>query len=297
MTDETESLSPNDAFTLLANQTRIKIIRALGDASEPGVPGTLAFSELRRHADVSGSGRFNYHLGKLVGQFVEETESGYQLNYSGIRVYQAIKAGTFTDRVQRDPFELDATCHVCGAPQEAAYLDGTFRARCAGDDCEATFYRYFCPPSSLSDRDPEGVLRAANERLQREIASMAKGVCPWCSGRMSARILPRDEEMPLRDNPAIQHRVLHTCETCDGAVYTRLGGLLVTHPAVVAFYHDHGIDVTRQHIWGLAFAASDERTTVTDTDPWRATVRVGCRGDTLRVRLNDEPSVVETARV
>ena len=108
MADDTESLRPDDAFTLLADGTRIKIIRALGDASTPGVPETLSFAELRRRADISGSGRFNYHLGKLEGQFVEATDEGYRLSYPGVRVYQAIKAGTFTDRVQIDAFELDA---------------------------------------------------------------------------------------------------------------------------------------------------------------------------------------------
>jgi len=296
VTDDTEDLRPDDAFTLLADRTRIKIIRALGDASTPGVPETLTFSELRRRADISGSGRFNYHLGKLVGQFVEETDDGYRLSYPGVRVYQAIKAGTFTDRVRIDPFELDPDCHVCGAPQEAAYSDSMFRVRCSGD-CGAVFYKYFCPPSSLDDRSREEILRAASEHIQREIASMAKGVCPWCCGHMTSRILPTDAEMPHRDNPAIQHRVLHVCGTCDGAIYTRLGDLLVMHPAVVSFFHDHAIDVTRQHIWGLPFAASDERTTVTGTDPWRAGVRVECEGDSLRLRLDDGPSVVETTRV
>ncbi|MFB6103348.1 MAG: hypothetical protein ABEJ73_12400 [Haloplanus sp.] len=62
MTEDSDGLRPDDAFTLLADRTRIKIIRALGDASTPGVPETLSFSELRRRADISGSGRFNYHL-------------------------------------------------------------------------------------------------------------------------------------------------------------------------------------------------------------------------------------------
>jgi hypothetical protein len=295
VTDDTESLPPDDVFTLLADGTRIKIIRALGDASTPGVPETLPFAELRRQADISGSGRFNYHLGRLEGQFVEETEGGYRLSYPGIRVYQAIKAGTFTDRVRIDAFELDADCHVCGAPQEAAYHDSLFRVRCGGE-CGATFYKYFCPPSSLADREREGVLRAANERIQREIASMSNGVCPWCCGRMDSRVLPPDAEMPHRDNPAIEHRVLHTCDTCDGAIYTRLGGLLVTHPAVVSFFYDHGVDVTRRYVWSLPFAAADERTTITGTDPWRATVRVECEGDTLRVRLDEGTSVVEVER-
>jgi hypothetical protein len=295
VTDETENLRPDDAFTLLADRTRIKIIRALGDASTPGVPETLPFSELRRRADISGSGRFNYHLGELVGQFVEETADGYRLSYPGVRVYQAIKAGTFTDRERIDPFELDDDCHVCGAPQEAAYHDSMFRVRCSGD-CGAMFYKYFCPPSSLTEREREGVLRAANERIQREIASMARDVCPWCCGRMTSRVLPPDAEMPHRDNPAIEHRVLHACDNCDGAIYTRLGGLLVTHPAVVSFFYDHAVDVTRRHIWSLPFAASDERTTITDTDPWRATVRMECAGHTLRVRLDDGPSVIEATR-
>lgn len=293
--DDNEGLRPDDAFTLLADRTRIKIIRTLGDASTPGVPETLSFSELRRRADISGSGRFNYHLGKLVGQFVEETGDGYRLSYPGVRVYQAIKAGTFTDRVRIDAFELDGDCHVCGASQEAAYSESLFRVRCRGD-CGAVFYKYFCPPSSLAERDRESVLRAANEHIQREIASMAKGVCPWCCGQMASEVLPTDAEMPNRDNPAIQHRVLHVCDTCDGAIYTRLGDLLVTHPAVVSFFYDHGIDITRRHIWSLPFAASDERTTVTGTDPWRATVRVGCAGDTLRLRVDEGPSVVEATR-
>ncbi|WP_251329382.1 winged helix-turn-helix domain-containing protein [Haloplanus pelagicus] len=298
MTEDTESLRPDDAFTLLADRTRIKIIRALGDASTPGVPETLPFSELRRRADISGSGRFNYHLKQLVGQFVEETDEGYRLSYPGVRVYQAMKAGTFTERVRIEPFELDATCHVCGAPQVAGYHDSMFRVRCRDEagDCGAVFYKYFCPPSSLTERERAGVLRAANQRIQREIASMAKGVCPWCCGRIDARVLPTDAEMPQRDNPAIEHRVLHTCDTCDGSLYTRLGGLVVSHPAVVSFFHDHGVDVTRRHVWSLPFASSDERTTVTGSDPWRATVRVGCEGDVLRVRLDDEPSVVEACR-
>jgi hypothetical protein len=297
VTEDTESLRPDDAFTLLADRTRIKIIRALGDASTPGVPETLPFSELRRRADISGSGRFNYHLKQLLGQFVEETADGYRLSYPGVRVYQAMKAGTFTERVRIDPFELDAACHVCGATQVADYRDSMFRIRCRDDDCGAVFYKYFCPPSSLTEREREGVLRAVNERIQREIASMANGVCPWCCGRMASRVLPPDAEMPQRENPAIEHRVLHTCDTCDGALYTRLGGLVVTHPAVVSFFYDHAIDVTRRHVWSLPFAASDERTTVTGTDPWRATVRVGCAGDTLRLRIDEGPSVVEATRV
>ncbi|MFC6989355.1 winged helix-turn-helix domain-containing protein [Haloplanus sp. GCM10025708] len=285
-----ESLSPDDAFTLLADRTRIKILRALGDASEPGVPETLTFSELRQRADVSGSGRFNYHLQQLLGHFVEDTDDGYRLRYAGKRVYQSIKTGTFTERVQVERFELSSSCHVCGTRQAAAYRDSMFHVRCP--DCDAQCYKYFVPPSTVIDRSKTELLHAANDRIQREIGAMAKGVCPWCCARLTSRVLPPDAEMPLRDNPAIQHRVLHSCETCDGSVYTRLGGLVVSHPAVVSFFYDHGVDVSEKLLWTMAFASTDERTTVVSEDPWRASVTVECEGDELRLVLDDAPSVV-----
>lgn len=234
MTEGTEASGPNpdEVFTLLAERARVKIIEALGDAATPGRPARLSFSELRRRADISGSGRFNYHLKRLVGRFVEETDGGYRLSYPGVRVYRAIRAGTFTDSHRIDPFELDATCHVCGGPQEAAYHDCLFRVRCGGD-CEAVFYRYFCPPNSLADQDRAAILRAVSERIRREIGSMASGVCPWCCGAIDTRVSSPDDG---DDNPAIDHRVRHACGTCGGTVYTRPGDLLTTHPAVVSFF-------------------------------------------------------------
>ena len=294
MTEGTEASGPNpdEVFTLLAERARVKIIEALGDAATPGRPARLSFSELRRRADISGSGRFNYHLKRLVGRFVEETDGGYRLSYPGVRVYRAIRAGTFTNSHRIDPFELDATCHVCGGPQEAAYHGCLFRVRCGGD-CEAVFYRYFCPPNSLADQDRAAILRAVSERIRREIGSMASGVCPWCCGAMDTRVSSPDDG---DDNPAIDHRVRHACGTCGGTVYTRPGDLLTTHPAVVSFLYRHGVDVTSRRVWRLPFAASDERTTATSSDPWRATVRVECAGETLALRLDEEASVIEVRR-
>jgi hypothetical protein len=98
VTDGGDDLRPDDASTLPADRMRIKIISALGDASTSGVPGTFPFSELRRRADIPGSDGLDHHLGKLVGQFVEETDDGYRPSDPGVPVSRAIGAGTFTDR-------------------------------------------------------------------------------------------------------------------------------------------------------------------------------------------------------
>lgn len=75
---------PSDALTVLADETRIAILRALADAE-----GALAFSELRRRAGVDDAGRFNYHLTKLREYFVREVDGGYALRHAGSRIVAA----------------------------------------------------------------------------------------------------------------------------------------------------------------------------------------------------------------
>lgn len=61
-TDEPTPLTPEEAFAVLGNEIRVDILRALWEAGEP-----LAYSELQERIGVCDSGRFNYHLRKLVG--------------------------------------------------------------------------------------------------------------------------------------------------------------------------------------------------------------------------------------
>lgn len=94
---DTSALSPDDAFAVLGNDTRMKILQTLGEADEP-----LRFSELRDRIGVRDSGRFNYHLDKLTGHFITETDDGYALRPAGTRVVEAVLS-----RVVVDDLELD----------------------------------------------------------------------------------------------------------------------------------------------------------------------------------------------
>lgn len=84
-------LDPDEAFAVLGNETRIAILQALERADEP-----LAYSDLKRQVEVCDSGRFNYHLEKLIGHFVERSDEGYWLRTVGERAAKAVIAGTFT---------------------------------------------------------------------------------------------------------------------------------------------------------------------------------------------------------
>lgn len=115
---------PTDALSVLADETRIAILRALADAEE-----ALSFTELRRRASVEDAGRFNYHLTKLCEYFVREVDGGYALGHAGSRIVataegvDAAAAAADADVVSEavvDPDGADegdavaTTCPVCG---------------------------------------------------------------------------------------------------------------------------------------------------------------------------------------
>jgi DNA-binding transcriptional ArsR family regulator len=80
-----EDVLPEEVYALLADETRVAIVRALGEVGRP-----LAFSELRERVGVRDSGRFNYHLQRLVGVFLDCTEEGYVLTDDGERVADSL---------------------------------------------------------------------------------------------------------------------------------------------------------------------------------------------------------------
>lgn len=117
---------PSDALAVLAEETRIRILRALAEAEGP-----MAFSELRRAVGVEDAGRFNYHLSRVCEHFVRETESGYELDGAGARLVTAADVdvaarkpdagtdnGAGASAGAADAVESDAgePCPVCGEP-------------------------------------------------------------------------------------------------------------------------------------------------------------------------------------
>lgn len=82
MTDDDagSGLAPGEAFAALGNETRLEILRALGDVERP-----LSFSALHDRVEMQDSSQVNYHLDKLVGHFVGKSEEGYSLTRAGRR--------------------------------------------------------------------------------------------------------------------------------------------------------------------------------------------------------------------
>lgn len=85
-------LSPDEAFGVLGNGTRIQILQELGETNEP-----LSFTELRDRLGIRQGGRFNDHLEQIVGYFAGKTHAGYVLGQPGRRIVQAVLSGAVTN--------------------------------------------------------------------------------------------------------------------------------------------------------------------------------------------------------
>lgn len=92
----------------------------------------LSFSELWDAVGIKDSGRFNYHLDKLVGRFVHRTPKGYMLTVAGHRLAGSIVAGRY-DTTAAPPERVDRYCPACGSQLTAMYTGGALSLLCEND--------------------------------------------------------------------------------------------------------------------------------------------------------------------
>lgn len=278
-----DALEPADAFSLVGNETRLAILEALWQLEEPAT-----FTQIHEEVGTDTSSRFNYHLGQLTGQFVRQTDTGYELRTAGRRVVQAVLAGSFTDHPTRD-LDIDDPCVRCGAELVARYDDEKLRIRCP--DCGHGHGRYSFPPGGLHGRSDAEVLAAFDQRV-RHLHCLAKdGVCPACGGRVETSI---EEGEPCC--LGVEVRANHVCQQCDREVCSAVGLALLDQSDVVAFYDDHGVSLSEVPYWQLPWCVDDDAVTITDHDPLRVTVTMTAGDETLEVTLDDALSPIDTAR-
>ncbi|MXR41357.1 hypothetical protein GRX01_08400 [Halobaculum sp. WSA2] len=271
-------------FELLANETRLGIISTLGEASGEGGYATLAFSDLQAATGVEDNGHFNYHLTKLVGEFIEEREGGYALTLAGIRAYQAIVAYRVTPEVEIEPFEFPhkESCVQCGGTIVARYTDGRFITEC--EECGTEELNYPVSVADFDPNDPESLLDAATRRMIRDESSMYNGVCPYCAGRVVWTVeLPEGhwEESNLRGD-AMAHGA---CTRCAWFLYGNVVGKIRHHPAISDFLSRHGYDPWTDPPWEEQYDFDHQ---VLDDDPVRVEVSYLADGECLEVTVDSD---------
>jgi len=282
-----DTAAVSDAFAALGDETRVAILEALVEARR-GNPEdrALTFSDLRTRTGIDDSGRFNYHLGKLRGRFVEETDEGYVLTYAGREVVGAILAGTYDADDDSESEPLDDTCPFCDEPLSASFDAGEFAVDCGNDH---TVMRTSVAPSAAADRSVDDILSLAARQAYTMIERVTGGVCPNCSGRVDREVVPAETDL------SIDYVFTTTCRRCGAFTRSSVGAVVLRHPAFVGFCHDHGIDVVDRLPWTLPLL-TDDATTRTSEDPPRYRVRVEADDERLDITLDERGVVLATER-
>lgn len=310
----TVDAAATEAFGLLANEIRLATLLALWESYDPTkTEGAISFSELRRKVGNPDSGQFNYHLGQLEGQFVEATDDGHKLTPEGLKLVQTIIAGTGRGGTF-EPTEIDMECYHCGAPAAITYEKGRLFLICT--ECEGHFadrdefpegalVSQPFPPAALEGREPEEIFAAGVFRLLQIVEMKLGGVCPRCAGVVSSSLQICDSHEP-GDRSACSTcghhanpRLKWICSTCKYEGSGSPGATVILHPAVVSFYHRHGIGIgynindveTASAV--LELMANHEQELIA-RDPPRIQVTLEHNGDKLTLILDDSLAVLDS---
>jgi len=297
------------AFTLLSDETRLAILLALWDAYDPYEDGTgLRFSELRDRVGVGDSGQFNYHLEQLAGHFVHADGEGYEITEAGLTFVRSVIAGAGLEEPELSGARIDVPCALCESPAEIEYDDGWVYIVCThceglwtDDDGPAgQLAKFYLDPAGLQGRTPNEVYAAAWVRSYQRLFGMLEGVCPTCSGIVDRSLDVCESHEDEGVCPACDRRdravARLRCRVCKQWGQMTLGGVAKYHPAVVAFCHEHGLDLQYgtndvEHIerrLNVGGSAVDVRS----TSPPRVRVTTTMDGEEIAVDLDEDLHVI-----
>lgn len=280
MESDEEGLSPDEAFWLLGDEMRTAILHAVWESSGEGI----TFSEIRERVGSPDSGKFNYHLGKLAGHFLVKSEDGYRLTQAGREVVRAVMAGTITQRPEMGPVAIDAHCEDCDGALVARY-DEYGIIECG--DCGASVMWNEFPPAGLDGRTPEAFAIAFDRWTRTRFGLAMDGICPNCAHEMTTDILNRG--IDTDDDVA----TMHHCENCKYEARVPLFGHVLSHPAVVSFFYEQGIDVNDVPYWRMRALARDFTEEMISEDPWKAKITIVFEDSELGLTLDDRLDVVD----
>lgn len=290
-----ETVTLEESIAILGEQTRMEILVELGEAwdEKRHQQRSLGFSELMERVGISDSGRFNYHLEKLVGTFVTKKQEGYQLLNPGRRLYQIMASGTLTEREMDISFTVN-DCPSCDGTIEACYRnDNVLFVQCLG--CEKLYGAIPFSPRGFEHRTEAEAFDAVSRIFHNDIRLARQGICPSCDGQMRTELLVEMSDFldSMTDGDTLASM---KCRVCNDYFYADLSYVGLVTESVRQFLSEHGRDAALVRGWDDIVLAADDSQTVVHTDPPRARVTYTVNGDDLTIVFNDELAVVDTSR-
>ncbi|MFW5935614.1 MAG: DUF7351 domain-containing protein [Halolamina sp.] len=242
-----DRVPPADAFELVAHETRVAVLEALRRADG----GPLSFGDIRAAVGVDDPGQCHYHVDRLVGQFVERADEGYSLSPSGWRLVGAVVSGGLTASLSEESVDADGVCSECGGALEASVRSAGVTVGCK--DCSFIEADPDVPPAALAGRGESEIARTVGRWARRMETDAAHGFCPNCEGSVTRTVAaPADDAAPgWFDGDAVEAVVVTDCDHCGYWWHSMVPIAALVEPAVVAFHHEHGIDLRERPWWTL----------------------------------------------
>ncbi len=292
--DGETSGSMDEVFSVLGDETRIEILLELAEvAREQHVGCGLSFSALRGRVGVADSGRFNYHLDKLTGQFVARHDGEYVARWPALVLIAALHAGLYDDTtLESEQVTTEFTCPGCLDPLEVRLFEGTLGTG-VEMHCEehGTMDSYWFPPGVRTGRSALDAARVAYTRMLTNVRLARQGVCMECWGCVSTEYTTSDHvpgESTLDDDTTL---VRVQCERCWNELWVPLCTYVVTHPVVEAAFARRGHErLEAADMLTTERGMSYEETTVAENPPDRR-VHIAFDDETLVVSVDEECSV------
>lgn len=283
-TESADDLDPAEAFSLLGDDVRIEIIAVLAEDTRNPLP----FSELHERVGLADSGQFNYHLSKLVGQFVSKSDEGYELTVAGDRLARAIKAGLYTTSPAIEPFDVDGTCIECSESSlQASYADEKVTITCSA--CGHEKLKVSAPPSLFRGRDPAEALDAFEQWSFQRVKQAVSGICPFCGGPITKGITEQ-----TADHITLDVLPEMTCTVCDHHVLTTFEAIARRDPTVESFYDQHNLHLQSKHYWEGKDEFTEQNLERISADPFRMQVTFEADGHICTAEIDDSLTVVKT---
>ena len=293
MADDGQQTVPEVAFTLLSHEIRLDILRVFFDRYAPidldsrsAVRShcTLSYVELMRATGIEDSGKFNYHLNKLRGVYVEAVEDGYVPTASALSLYDAVVATRPSVAVSAD-LEIETACPNCGAGLQGRYEQEFLTVDCPACDLFwGATYRF--PKNGLIVREGRGVYEALYTRVMYHVGLARTGQCPSCAGVTNVT-LPR-ERLDAESTPTAEM----TCGTCSWTATIDIVSALQFEPRVTSALLDIGVPVAETHsLRATERVLPDVTGHVSSADPFRATITIPHGQTVAEVEVDDRLGV------
>lgn len=302
------TMTPADAFAAVGDETRLQVLEALGDADRP-----LTFSEVLDRIEYDDPSNFDYHLDKLTGHFVRKTSRGYILRQAGARVVEAILSGVVTETPLLERTRIGQPCFLCGGQMAVSYREevvGLYCADCGGtrdgarspgvvgdEEASDLIGQLGLPPAGFQQRRPDEIPRAAEVWSVTQGQALARGVCPSCSAAVedSVRVCDDHDASDGRCEACGQRfgiTLYTSCTNCIRGGTSVFTSRLLSHPALMQFMLDHGVDPMAPEAFHMAGCEES----IMSADPLEARFTFTADDEAITVTVGEGPKVLDVER-